>query len=816
MNYLIPLIQIVDIDGKPIVGGTITTYNHGTSVKSDTFMDFQGHLNTNPIVLDSLGTCTIITPEEYYYDLVVKDKYGLLLFSIENICSNGSSGGEIINKEVIVDSGKGINVVSTPMLDGSIVYKVSIDDEILGHIEEIDNSIESIQSRVTTIENDIDEIQADIVELEQGKQDKLVSGVTIKTLNGISLLGYGNIDVQGGLGETLWVNPSWEQTSIIPQIFDWNIKGSCIKVQSQLGASGTALELQYNSIYSYYYQATVPFITDYPTSQDGKLYCLQRDGYDNKYKMVEFQGGDSYWELDEDVHHLTPKDDSMGITPSIYVSNEYDYVSPSERTSCEISPYGSIQLEYSVKEDEELGYESKYKTSITNKNFQCRYILEHSLIDLGYYDFQSGYNRFGWTCNIHQDSPFTQQRKYELPWIQMNLDESNHVLPFDLGKFYVLETNEDQAMGRDKFNSFKLKESSFVPPYTDATMGQVLSVIYAGAYGSKTLAWTTIDALPSHTEADNGKVLTLVDNVPTWGDGLVKKSGDTMSGKLTISGVAGGDPSKANEGLLVATINKSANKTGISSNGSIFAGDFDDTNSQFLGIRRKIGSSKIAGRYQIYADGLPAFLQVDYTNSATIKALFQYGWNPTDGTFNWGTVSDNTTTKHIAFQEDIDTLPSHSVMDDGKVLTLVNNAPAWTSPIKSVYICTLTKEVKGGDGNVWLGTGLTSDMLAEDWRGPSSAVHPSIGVDSFGRLMVYAPGGNNYTCQATVRLSSNLKNDLTKACAWGYDSYVQMLGSATRTFVVNSGSLLAGNGLRLSGGSFSEDGTVQIEFVISC
>lgn len=815
MNYLIPLIQIVDIDGKPIVGGTITTYNHGTSVKSDTFMDFQGHLNTNPIVLDSLGTCTIITPEEYYYDLVVKDKDGLLLFSIENVCSNGSSGGEIINKEVIVDSGKGINVVSTPMLDGSIVYKVSIDDEILGHIEEIDNSIESIQSRVTTIENDIDEIQADIVELEQGKQDKLVSGVNIKTLNGISLLGYGNIDVQGGLGETLWVRPSWEQTSIIPQDFDWNIKGSCIKLQSQLGASGTALDLKYDSIYSYYYQATVPFITDYPTSQDGKLYCLQRNGYDNKYKMVEFAGGDSYWELDEDAHHLTPKDDSRGFTPYIYLYKNLPLGSenPSERRSIIINPNGLIRLDYFEEDSGEL-YD-KYITMMDYKSYGCTYNLENAQIDLGFYDFQAGQNRFGWTCEINQGS-LGGRRKYELPWIQMNLDESNQVLPFDLGKFYVLETVEDQAMGRDKFNSFKLKESSFVPPYTDATNGQVLTIIYAGAYGSKTLAWKSIDALPSHTEADNGKVLTLVDNVPTWGDGLVKKSGDTMSGKLTISGVTGGDPSKANDGLFIATINNNANRTGVSTNGSIFAGDFDNTNSQFLGIRRKIGSSKIAGRYQIYADGLPAFLQVDYTNSATIKALFQYGWNPTDGTFNWGTVSDNTTTKHIAFQEDIDTLPSHSVMDDGKVLTLVNNAPAWISPTKSVYICTLTKEVKGNDGSVWNGTGITSDMLSEDWRGPSNAVHPSIGVDSYGRLMVYAPSGNNYTCQATVRLSSNLKKDLTKACAWGYDSYVQMLGSATRTFVVNSGSLLAGNGLRLSGGSFSEDGTVQIEFVISC
>lgn len=136
-------------------------------------------------------------------------------------------------------------------------------------------------------------------------------------------------------------------------------------------------------------------------------------------------------------------------------------------------------------------------------------------------------------------------------------------------------------------------------------------------------------------------------------------------------------------------------------------------------------------------------------------------------------------------------------------------------PTKSAYICTLTKEVHTGDRNVWNGSGITSDMLSAEWRGPQGVSHPSVSLDSYGRLLVVAPGGNHYTCQATVRLSSSLANDFTKACSWGYDSYVQMLGCASRNFVVNSGSLLVGNGLRLSD-SFSNDGTVQIEFVFSC
>ena len=42
------------------------------------------------------------------------------------------------------------------------------------------------------------EVISKINELVDGKQDTLVSGTNIKTINGTSLLGSGNIDIQGG------------------------------------------------------------------------------------------------------------------------------------------------------------------------------------------------------------------------------------------------------------------------------------------------------------------------------------------------------------------------------------------------------------------------------------------------------------------------------------------------------------------------------------------------------------------------------------------------------------------------------------------
>ena len=44
------------------------------------------------------------------------------------------------------------------------------------------------------------EINRKITALEVGKQDNLISGITIKTINGSSILGSGDLEIQGGGG----------------------------------------------------------------------------------------------------------------------------------------------------------------------------------------------------------------------------------------------------------------------------------------------------------------------------------------------------------------------------------------------------------------------------------------------------------------------------------------------------------------------------------------------------------------------------------------------------------------------------------------
>jgi hypothetical protein len=74
--------QFIDINGKPLVGGTVTFYEPGTLVLKDTWQDDdQTILNTNPVVLDSRGQAII-----YGYGIYrqrVKDAAGNLIWDEE-------------------------------------------------------------------------------------------------------------------------------------------------------------------------------------------------------------------------------------------------------------------------------------------------------------------------------------------------------------------------------------------------------------------------------------------------------------------------------------------------------------------------------------------------------------------------------------------------------------------------------------------------------------------------------------------------------------------------------------------------------------
>ncbi len=74
--------QFIDINGNPLVGGTVTFYEPDSLILKDTWQDSdQTILNTNPIVLDSRGQAIIYG--DGIYRQRVKDSLGNLIWDQE-------------------------------------------------------------------------------------------------------------------------------------------------------------------------------------------------------------------------------------------------------------------------------------------------------------------------------------------------------------------------------------------------------------------------------------------------------------------------------------------------------------------------------------------------------------------------------------------------------------------------------------------------------------------------------------------------------------------------------------------------------------
>ena len=111
LGYLIsPVVQIVDYNGKPVVGAKIYVYNANTTVLVDTYNDFEGHLNTNPVLTDTLGNCTIIADNSKIYDIIVNDENDNLLFGKKNITI---TSGVDPSSSLVFESGYGISIERT-------------------------------------------------------------------------------------------------------------------------------------------------------------------------------------------------------------------------------------------------------------------------------------------------------------------------------------------------------------------------------------------------------------------------------------------------------------------------------------------------------------------------------------------------------------------------------------------------------------------------------------------------------------------------------------------------------------------------------
>ena len=88
-----PTQQILDKNGKPLIGGYVMVNVAGTTgMQAQTYLDWNGTENAEKIMLDSLGRATCIVSDSMRYDMYVYNKFNALEYSALNICGISGDG----------------------------------------------------------------------------------------------------------------------------------------------------------------------------------------------------------------------------------------------------------------------------------------------------------------------------------------------------------------------------------------------------------------------------------------------------------------------------------------------------------------------------------------------------------------------------------------------------------------------------------------------------------------------------------------------------------------------------------------------------
>ena len=189
--YLLgPTFQIENTEGRPLTGGWMEVYIHGTRNKYYCASDFDGTLHPFKIQLDSLGANVVLASPVHSYDIYVYNKFGSLVMSRYNVIPTTGEGtyiGDIVN----IDSPDNTVNVSS---DGGTNWNLSIKDTV--------DRVEQNEQDISDIKVDIEDIQEDISNKKDKQTALSFDGAATKTVtnisqdaNGVITVTYDDIDL---------------------------------------------------------------------------------------------------------------------------------------------------------------------------------------------------------------------------------------------------------------------------------------------------------------------------------------------------------------------------------------------------------------------------------------------------------------------------------------------------------------------------------------------------------------------------------------------------------------------------------------------
>lgn len=177
--YLIsPTFQIENTEGRPLTGGWMEVYIHGTRNKYYCASDFDGTLHPFKIKLDSLGSNVVLASPVHSYDIYVYNKFGSLVMSRYNIIPTTGEGtyiGDIVN----IDSPDNTVDISS---DGGTNWHISIKDTV-DTLELLQNEV---ATAVTSINDRLDGIDVSLANKKEKQSLRIYGGSDHMTITKIS------------------------------------------------------------------------------------------------------------------------------------------------------------------------------------------------------------------------------------------------------------------------------------------------------------------------------------------------------------------------------------------------------------------------------------------------------------------------------------------------------------------------------------------------------------------------------------------------------------------------------------------------------
>ena len=206
LAYLIsPTFQVENTEGRPLTGGYIEVYIHGTRTKYYCYSDWNGSLHPFKIPLDSLGANIVLASPAHSYDIYIYNKYGTLVMSRYNVVP-ATGDGAVIKDVVTIKSEDGtVNIESQDQTNWNLSIKDTV-DRVQQNEQEISNVKVDITNLTEVVNNhttEIGQIKEDVESIEttlNNKKDKQplkeFNGSATKTVKNITQNANGELSVE--------------------------------------------------------------------------------------------------------------------------------------------------------------------------------------------------------------------------------------------------------------------------------------------------------------------------------------------------------------------------------------------------------------------------------------------------------------------------------------------------------------------------------------------------------------------------------------------------------------------------------------------